>query len=901
MADPFSGLPKPKLAEPVEEDGADPFASLRQAYQVQQAQRPEETTELTSTGQALDVAKGFGSGLGRGVVAIPGLLGDVGQLGSYAPALGSYAYERAREVLGYAPRGTAEETYQKKAEEARSGMSEAEKSGKYGKLFGYELPTGQYFVEKAQPYIPGLTFEPRTGAGRVAGTVGEFLGSSLTTRGLGGIKGGASGVKQAVTSMPAAATDIGAGVGSGIAGEAFRGTPDEFMGRLVGAVPGALAGRGAYGRLSQTAAAERGERLAGDVLRKQIQDETAAKTALGAPQGYVPGVKPTTPQVLRSESGISGLESELRAGETPGSIATRIGMEQSQDSLAQATQRAVSDIESRLPYQSMADAFNLPVGGNPRAIASGEAQNLFRAVEEPLLQASEKAWKHPAFENAFYKKDAIVGSIDQAIKDMGISRLALPKEMKDYISELKKYKGAEVPFDQIQKIKSLANQIARDPSVRDRSGAIQLTTKLDDLLTDPKNLSPKYPLGADAPQAFENARTATREYKKLFSTEDVGPLAERYPKGATQAGQYVTQPEQMLDRIFGNPQTALARYRELQKIPGMDISRPASDWMIAKLTNNGEKATITQGDVAKFLRDPGTSSLVNEIPGLQQRIDQILTQSVGEQVRNSFAAALDSRDVTKLSQYINKNRALVDQVFSTPQQQAFIDALERSSKILEKVPGGTVIDRNVLDRLMKGDLFTILHGKVTGKLGEMTAGVGAGKIIGLTAPVAAGLETLTAGAISSGFFPKAQTLLSNIVYGTTREQAIAALNRAMREPAYMNLLMSKPTIENSMRLWNSLIPFAAKQAGTRGVLGSRDLTPQQPEETTEQAYDRLSREGRIGRKAGGRISAESHAADLMRRAEIAKKNIGKHTEALLNKPDETVVKALQIANQNLEG
>jgi hypothetical protein len=39
----------------------------------------------------------------------------------------------------------------------------------------------------------------------------------------------------------------------------------------------------------------------------------------------------------------------------------------------------------------------------------------------------------------------------------------------------------------------------------------------------------------------------------------------------------------------------------------------------------------------------------------------------------------------------------------------------------------------------------------------------------------------------------------------------------------------------------------------------------------------------------------------MRRAEIAKKNIGKHTEALLNKPDETVVKALQIANQNLEG
>lgn len=59
--------------------------------------------------------------------------------------------------------------------------------------------------------------------------------------------------------------------------------------------------------------------------------------------------------------------------------------------------------------------------------------------------------------------------------------------------------------------------------------------------------------------------------------------------------------------------------------------------------------------------------------------------------------------------------------------------------------------------------------------------------------------------------------------------------------------------------------------------------------------------GRIGRKAGGRISAESEAMRLMNAAEIAKKNIGKHTESILNKPDEVVVKALQIANKNLEG
>lgn len=58
---------------------------------------------------------------------------------------------------------------------------------------------------------------------------------------------------------------------------------------------------------------------------------------------------------------------------------------------------------------------------------------------------------------------------------------------------------------------------------------------------------------------------------------------------------------------------------------------------------------------------------------------------------------------------------------------------------------------------------------------------------------------------------------------------------------------------------------------------------------------------RAGRKHGGRISAETQADRLIRAAESAKKQVGKNTEAILNAPDEHVVKALKVANENLEG
>jgi len=57
--------------------------------------------------------------------------------------------------------------------------------------------------------------------------------------------------------------------------------------------------------------------------------------------------------------------------------------------------------------------------------------------------------------------------------------------------------------------------------------------------------------------------------------------------------------------------------------------------------------------------------------------------------------------------------------------------------------------------------------------------------------------------------------------------------------------------------------------------------------------------GRIARASGGRILDEDAADKLIRAAEIAKKGIGKQTEAILEKPDEHVVQALAVANRHI--
>ena len=58
-------------------------------------------------------------------------------------------------------------------------------------------------------------------------------------------------------------------------------------------------------------------------------------------------------------------------------------------------------------------------------------------------------------------------------------------------------------------------------------------------------------------------------------------------------------------------------------------------------------------------------------------------------------------------------------------------------------------------------------------------------------------------------------------------------------------------------------------------------------------------EARLGRASGGRtMSGIEQAADaLVRAAEMTKKDLGRETEVLLNQDDNSIAKALEVANQ----
>jgi hypothetical protein len=88
-------------------------------------------------------------------------------------------------------------------------------------------------------------------------------------------------------------------------------------------------------------------------------------------------------------------------------------------------------------------------------------------------------------------------------------------------------------------------------------------------------------------------------------------------------------------------------------------------------------------------------------------------------------------------------------------------------------------------------------------------------------------------------------------------------------------------------------------AGRAGALPSKiyDVAPYAP------AVSRLGEDTEIAnrtqRASGGRISPDSKADALVRAAEMAKKDISKGTEALLDQPDETITRALAVAKKHI--
>ena len=891
---------------------------------------PKEEPAATPRQMAVDVAQTLPAAAARGFIGIPGIAGDVGRLIDIAPASVSYYARRPFERLGIAESGAAERSYNAAMEALQKSQTPGERAGTSNRLAGISFPTSEYFIQNAEPYLPSaLTYRPQTSAGRVA----DFLGSVAGGAPAGGLvrQGvrlglGRTTIPRAIVGVPGEAvlpSTLGAGLGGGMAvemlGDVIGKGPAAIIGTLGGGAGGAAAERRLPGGVR-----ERGEQVAGQIYRERLPE--SADTALTVPPGqFVEGATPTPAQLLGREGHQARLLGERFAPEgVAGSEAN------TRNAISASAGERLNAIEAAAPYRSMEEALDLPAGPNPLATSSQTARNNFDIIHDDFFQRQEDAWSNPALSDARYNSAAVNNAANLTMEEIGSASFRnMPVELRRYIQELSSFENNGIPLERLQTIKKLANAVIRDPNVRDTSGAIAFSRHLDNVMTNENNVIPGSIQGAAS--AWDRARTATREYHQTFGTDYLRSLARSYPEGSPQAGMPTVPAEQFFNRMFSSPQTALTRYNEIASLPNIDraaFDRSAGDWLIGQLTKDGRNLNFTDRELINFRTNPAYSDVINQIPGMSDRLDDIGRQSISQRVAGEFRNILNSANTeqapARLFNFLDKHGAELRQVLPES-QHGFIDQLQRSSELLRPLSSGRPLDPSrVLNFMENGDLFSVLHGQALGLAPRFVAGTAAGAIGSTLVPQLAGFEGI-GGLLASGLPVSRWTqvptaIASRVFYGDVQRAAQEALARAAIDPPFLRELLRHPNPQDifnpfSARGWAHGLTTITPNAAHYASLGLRapEILQQQGEQQGPPQPPRLMQPRyqiptipdvnvtapRPTRASGGRITSHhrAKAQALINAADRAKKAHNGNTKPILDMPDETVAKALSLADQ----
>jgi hypothetical protein len=886
-------------------------------------ERPRQEITHTPTQVVEDVARSAAAGVGRGVVGMPGILGDIGTLADIGPPSLRYYARRPFESLGLAESGVAERTYNTAMEALRKSQSPEEREGTWNRIAGVSVPTSQYFVRGATPYVPFIGYEAQTTPGRIAGTLGEFVGGAPA----GGLPGAAirtaRGTATAGRALGRAAGEafspatIAAGVGSGTAGETLGDTVGEGPSRIFGALAGA-GGASAAARRLPGGVKERGEQVAGQLYRERLPEGSEA-TLTQPPEQYVPGATPTPGQLLGADGDQARALARRFSPEGTG-----LSEQQTRAALTESGREGLHAIEQAAPYQSMQEALNLPIGPNPMSSSSQAARSTFDAIHDALFQAKENAWSHPAISQARYNTADVNTAIGNALREMGDATYQnMPIELRRYVQNLQTFGIDGIPLEELQKVKQFANTIARNPNVMDRSGAIALTTHLDDIMSETRHVIPESMQGTDYTQAapaWDAARNATRQYHQTFGTDYLRSAARTYPEGSPQAGMPVIPSANFLDNMLGSRNTALRNYNEIASLPNIDraaLDQSVGDWLVGKLTEDGRRLNFTEQQLDRFRASPQYRDIIQQIPGMSDRLDQIGAQTLNQRVRAEFSNALNSNDISRLSDFLRTHDAELRQILPQNQHQ-LIDQLSRSSELLRPLVTQPLTESRLLNFMQNGDLFSVLHGQALGLAPRFAAGTAAGYIASRFVPQLAGIEGVLGLGTGAGFLTAPTAFASRVFYGDVQKAAQEALSRAATDPQYLATLLRRPNPQDvfnpfSRSGWahglTEVAPNAAYYAtlGVRApaILQQQQPEPEQPRRLMQPRYqiptipDVNVTAPRPTRASGGRITSQhrAKAQALINAADRAKKAHNGNTKPILDMPDETVAKALSLADQ----
>lgn len=244
----------------------------------------------TVSGTAADVAKSAGVGVAKGMIGLPGIVGDIANIPEASIA---WLAAHGAEKFGLLPQGkTANDLIRDMRAVGETPVEPARNAGQavVRGLSNVGLPTSEGMISGAEKLAGHPFYQPQTPEGRFAETAGMFLPAFAA--------GGAGTVAQRVGGAIVPA--VAGAAGSELAGHLTEGTPYEpaarFAGALVGGVAPAAIGRAASGAMGAVKEAIPPFTAAGR--------EAAAQKAVGQEIAQAGGGAPAVQQALAENPNI---------------------------------------------------------------------------------------------------------------------------------------------------------------------------------------------------------------------------------------------------------------------------------------------------------------------------------------------------------------------------------------------------------------------------------------------------------------------------------------------------------------------------------------------------------------------------------------------------------------------
>lgn len=230
----------------------------------------------------------------------------------------------------------------------------------------------------------------------------------------------------------------------------------------------------------------------------------------------------------------------------------------------------------------------------------------------------------------------------------------------------------------------------------------------------------------------------------------------------------------------------------------------------------------------------------------------------------------DALSVAKIDRLMKHNRAMLAEVF-TPEQMKILGAVHRDMMVTDRTAKAASSHGSRSSR----DALVSVHGigdyAVGGLsvLGAITHMMSSGEIFTPQAALGA------AGAVSSFFYHKGKIAISDVV------------KNALLDPKYAREILKRvPPDSLKSRTWKDFFV----QETLKSLWRMDRAAPAYPFEREEETK-------RTGRASGGRLGRVLSADQIISGLEATRRNQQKRTKAILDKPDEAVVRALELANQ----